>query len=342
MDIVINPTNACNFSCKFCAASDISAGKLTSEQTIERLSIFKDKLRMIIINGGDPLMMDPQYYYDIINWCRTELMRIVPISMTTNLLDFYNHPEKWTGLFREKGVGIATSFQYGDKRGYIKNGEFVVYDEKIFREVISLFFSLVGYKPSFIYVTDKDNEKDLFKVIELSNELGMTCKINKASIDGRCKEYYPRYRLFEKYLEIIKEYGFSICVEDNIRNSLYEYMKDPNSVLPCDMNRECYNGIRTITPSGYLVQCPHIAYMDKLSIEQYRIDKDPYNKYKFRSKYYCIKSDCHNCKWFKICNSCAVYIREVKNNNDEVQYCSRMKNILELIEDEYRNEQKGS
>lgn len=336
MDVIINPTNECNFACKFCAASAISHGKLSSKETIEKLSLFKDTLNMIIVNGGDPLIMDPQYYYDILNWCRSELNRIVPISMTTNLIDFYRNPEKWIGLFREKEIGIGTSFQYGNKRGYIENGKFIVYDEKMFRDVISLFFSLIGYKPSFIYVTDRDNEQYLFDIIELSKELKIGCKINKAIIDGRYKEYYPRYRLFEKYLEIIRKYGFE--VEDNIYNHLHKYFEDPDFILSCDMNRYCYKDICTITPNGSIVQCSHISYMDEKEIEKYRMDKNPDNNYRFRKKYYSIKSDCYGCEWDNICNSCAVYIREVRNNNDENQYCSKMRNVLELIRDEYRKE----
>ena len=334
MDIVINPTSACNFACKFCAASNMQSNRLTSKQTIDLLSKFKDTLRMIVINGGDPLMMDPQYYYDIMNWCRTELMRMVPISMTTNLLDFYTHPEKWIGLFKEKEVGIITSFQYGDKRGYIKDGKFITYDEKKFREISDSFLSYIGYRPSFIYVVDQDNEQYLEKAIELALELGIECKINKSVTYGRQKTYYPRYKLFNRYLDLIRKYGKFVLMDDSIQ---FNRFFDGLPMTMCDLNRYCYSNMSTITTDAKIVSCPNLAYIDKEEISsKYDIIRDEYNRYRFRTKYYSIRTECKECEYFDMCNSCAVYIKEVRDNNDESNYCSEMKKVLELIEDEHR------
>ena len=66
MDVVINPTSACNFACKFCAASNMTRSMLSSKETISLLNRFRDKLSMIVINGGDPLMMDPLRYTRVV------------------------------------------------------------------------------------------------------------------------------------------------------------------------------------------------------------------------------------------------------------------------------------
>lgn len=334
MDVVINPTSACNFACKFCAASNMPRSMLSSKETISLLDRFRDKLSMIVINGGDPLMMDPQYYYDILEWCRTDLMRFVPMSFTSNLLDFYNHPEKWIGLFNEKEVGVITSFQYGDKRGYIREGKYIVYDEGMFREISDSFLSYIGYRPSFIYVVDQDNEQYLEKAIELALELGIDCKINKAVTYGRQKTYYPRYKLFSRYLELIQKYGKFILMDDSMQ---FHRFFNGLPMTMCDLDRYCYYNMSTITTNGQVVSCPNLAYLDKDEISsRYDICRDEYNRYKFRTKYYSIRTECKECEYFDMCNSCAVYIREVKDNGDELNYCSEMKKILGMMKNEYR------
>ena len=73
IDIIINPTKKCNFCCDFCAASEIPNDEISIEDTIKILEKYQREygIRTIIINGGDPLMMSPNYYYmEIIRWIK--------------------------------------------------------------------------------------------------------------------------------------------------------------------------------------------------------------------------------------------------------------------------------
>ena len=84
--------------------------------------------KTIIVNGGDPLMVEPDYYWRIIDWL-DEHNYDTSISLTTNLWPFYKKPKKWTPLFNNDRVGVTTSFQYGGGR---LKGDYTEFTEEDF------------------------------------------------------------------------------------------------------------------------------------------------------------------------------------------------------------------
>ena len=68
MDLIIKPTELCNFRCTFCSSTHITEDK-TAQLDLEYVYAFLKRFpdtKTIIVNGGDPLMIDPQYYWDLI------------------------------------------------------------------------------------------------------------------------------------------------------------------------------------------------------------------------------------------------------------------------------------
>ena len=69
MELIIKPTEACNFKCTFCSSTDIAEDKssrLDLEQVFKFLKRFPET-NTIIVNGGDPLMVPVNYYWEIIS-----------------------------------------------------------------------------------------------------------------------------------------------------------------------------------------------------------------------------------------------------------------------------------
>ena len=140
MDLILKPTVKCNFACTFCSST------VLSEQPNDELDlVYVDRFlqrfpgtRTIIVNGGDPLMMSPQYYWDILALLERHKSKAI-ISLTTNLWAFYKKPEKWEALFRHPQVGVATSFQYGDAR---LKGDLTPFTESEFWAVSDLFLDI--------------------------------------------------------------------------------------------------------------------------------------------------------------------------------------------------------
>jgi hypothetical protein len=70
MDLIIKPTELCNFKCTFCSSTKISDNRkdeLSHDYIFSFLKRFPET-KTIIVNGGDPLMMEPEYYWKIIRW----------------------------------------------------------------------------------------------------------------------------------------------------------------------------------------------------------------------------------------------------------------------------------
>ena len=68
MDLIIKPTEACNFKCSFCSSTAIdpnNAGLLDMDYIFRFLKRYPET-KSLIINGGDPLMVDPSYYWKLI------------------------------------------------------------------------------------------------------------------------------------------------------------------------------------------------------------------------------------------------------------------------------------
>ena len=199
MDLVIKISDKCNFKCDFCSSNMIAANhndlplwKVTS------YIVDHPQVRNIIVNGGDPLCVDPEWYWNLLYWLE-ETKRDINISFTTNLWDFYKHPEKWEELFKEH-ISVCTSFQYGDERK-LATGE--VFTEDMFVEIFNMFEERIGYKLKFIAVQNHKNASYALATVELAKRLGTTCRINPALKSGRTEFPYPFHLMMRTWLDII-------------------------------------------------------------------------------------------------------------------------------------------
>ena len=69
MDLIIKGTSKCNYRCTFCSSTVLSDdhNDVLDIAYIDRfVQRFADTLNTVIVNGGDPLMMPVQYYWDIL------------------------------------------------------------------------------------------------------------------------------------------------------------------------------------------------------------------------------------------------------------------------------------
>lgn len=329
MDVIINPTNKCNFKCSFCAASNMHKATLSFKDTVLILDKYKKDITRLIINGGDPLVMSPHYYEKLIKWTEDITDHYIDISITTNLWDYYLHPNKWINIFKHHRIWVMTSFQY--KGRYHKLGETIKpFTEKEFVEAITRFKDDIGYVPQFIYVVDNDTEDKIMDALKLADELNTKCKMNKIMSSGRASDtYYPRYRMFEKYAEIIKE-GY-MYTETNCHTTILYGMTNAEMTC-CDMDTKCYKNIRCINPDKSVTSCCYIGQnINDDNRNKYDISINDDNDISFKKKYPYIKEECSFCSNYRICNSCSVYIKEVRDNHDEEKYCYQMKKIVPIL-----------
>jgi len=338
MDLIIKPTERCNFKCTFCSSTHITEDK-TAE--LDHDYIFKflkryPETQTIIVNGGDPLMMHPDYYWEIIEHL-DEINSPATVSFTSNLWPFYKNPEKWIDLFRHPRMGITTSFQYGGGR---LKGDLSEFTEEDFWSVSDMMLELVGYRPDFIAVITEENEGDAIKNVELAKRMGVVCKLNYALSSGPPVKFknivmgqegrpYMLSKIYEIYVDIWKK---NLAPWEYNTTQMIKRLSEGNTT--CPQNRNCDSGIRTLQPSGDYYSCG--AFGDD---NLYKIDfeKEMSGKKIFPLKYQpelqSLKQSCFTCPMFEICNGCKKTIKDLKDYNMVEDHCFRMKKIApDIIE----------
>jgi radical SAM protein with 4Fe4S-binding SPASM domain len=320
MELIIKPTEACNFKCTFCSSTSIAESKsqlLSHDQIFRFLKRFP-QTSTIIVNGGDPLVVKPDYYWKIISFLDQHNMPAT-ISFTSNLWDFYQHPEKWTDLFRHPRMGIATSFNYGDTRRITKTR---VYTEDIFWEVSNLFLEKVGYRPDFISVINDDNEDTALDNVRLAQKMNVECKLNYAMASGIQSKPYVLSKIYRTYLEVEKQ---GLTPWEFNTKQMIKRMSKVSTV--CPQNRDCDSTIRCLQPAGDYYSCG--AFGDDkenpISFEDEMNSPVVFKPLKEKLDIQFLKEECLTCPMFDICNGCHKTVRDLKRHNLVVEHCAIMK-----------------
>jgi|688.fasta_scaffold155294_3 radical SAM protein with 4Fe4S-binding SPASM domain len=338
MELIIKPTERCNFKCTFCSSTHITEDK-TNELSHEYIFRFLKRFpetNTIIVNGGDPLMMDPQYYWDIIKYLDDNNLS-TGISFTSNLWPFYKNPNKWKELFNHPRMGITTSFQYGGGR---LKGDLSEFSEEDFWNVSNAMLEHCGYRPDFIAVITEENEHLAIKNVELAKKMGVECKLNYAFSSGPPVKFkniimgqegnpYMLADIYAIYVEIWKQ---GLTEWEYNTKQMVKRLKGYTTT--CPQNRNCDAGIRTLQPTGDYYSCG--AFGDD---RQYSIDFEKEMNgvkifpLKFQLELQSLKQSCFTCPMFDICNGCKKTIKDLKEHNLVEAHCAKMKAIAaDIIE----------
>lgn len=323
MNLVIKPTEACNFSCTFCSSSylvDDKKARLELDKIFQFLKRFPDTEKIFVV-GGDPLMMPPTYYFDLIKHIENNKYKAI-LSLTTNLWDFYKKPDKWIELFNHPKIEIGTSFQYGSGR-QIKPGE--VFTEQHFREIYRMFQRYVpGKDLSFLAVIDESNEHLAIDHLYLAKDLKTQCRLVYAAMSGKAGDVYPIAKMISIYIQIWK-----LGLSDYEESCFTVSEKLKNVFVGCNLDRQCDSTMRSLNADGRYFSCgPLNDDLDKENeIDFGKEMAGDFFKPIQASKYRYLKEECFGCKMFEICNGCVKHIKDLKRTNKVEENCIKMKSL---------------
>ena len=327
MDLIVKPTELCNFKCSFCSSSKITFEDNTA--TLDLNKIFKFLKRFpdtqtIIVNGGDPLMMKPNYYWKIIEFLDKHDLPAT-ISLTTNLYPFLMKPMKWKELFNHPRIGVATSFQYGGGR---LKGDYSEFTEEDFWKCSDAMLEHVGYRPSFIAVSVEENEDTHIKTVELAKKMDVVCKVNYAMASGSQSAPYQLSKIYERYIQIWKA-GLS----DWEHNTQQMMVRLRGESTICPQTRTCDSGIRTLQPEGDYYSCGAFGDdLDKAIDFDYEMSGGFSTPLATDLSLMSLKNACYTCPMFEICNGCKKTIKDLKQHNMVEDHCKHMKTLaLDII-----------
>lgn len=351
MDLIVKPTEACNFKCTFCSSTKIAAHnatKLDLNKIYQFLERFPET-QTIIVNGGDPLMMSPDYYWKLIDHLETNNLP-ANISFTSNLWPFYKNPKKWADLFRHSRMGIATSFNYGP--GRVK-GDLSLFTEDDLWKVSDAMLEHVGYRPDFISVITDENEHLAIDNVLLAKRMsdnlppsvnedgvktGVECKLNYAMASGKIIEVnghkmgmegnpYQLSKIYEIYVKIaqmgLTEWEF---------NTKQMSKRLVGNATICPQNRTCDEGIRVLQPDGDYYTCGAfgddqdmaISFEDEMAGQFFTPLQD---NFELDS----LKQECYACPMFAICNGCRKTVKDMKAADIVEPHCKLMKSLASDI-----------
>lgn len=326
MELILKVTEMCNFSCTFCSSTDISDDNATILDISKVFEFLKKypKTRTIILNGGDPLMISPDYYWDIIKFLDENDLDAT-LSFTTNLWPFYKNPSKWEKLFKHWRVGVTTSFHYGDTRKISKSR---VYTEQDFWNVSDLFKKRIGYRPDFISVINEENEQTALQNVRLAKEMDVECKLNYAMASG---DQYKPYQLSKIYKIYVDVYNAGLAPwEYNTRQMMVRLHTEETT---CPQSRLCDVSIRALNPGGDYYSCGSFGddkeYPINFNNEIY--DNQFINPLQQAPELHSLKDECLWCEMFKICNGCKKTIKDMKKHNMVQEHCTLMKKLQPSI-----------
>lgn len=336
--LIIKPTELCNYRCTFCSSTDIQGDSPNLD--VEYIKLYLErfpKCPTIIVNGGDPLMMKPEYYWSILKIIE-DMGLSTTLSFTSNLWAFYKKPSMWVDLFRHRLVGVSTSFQYGNAR---LKGDLTPFTEEEFWEISDLMLKEVGYRPPFIAVIAKENENTAIQTVELAKRMGVVCKLNYAMASGpkttfkgitigNADSTYVLADIYEKYIEIA-EAGLAPW-EHNTQVMIKRLAGQQNQI--CPQARQCDEGIRALQPGGKYYSCGAFGddglYPIDFSNEMAGGFETPL---RYQPELQSLKSGCYECPMFEICNGCRKTTHDLKRLDLVEVHCSKMKTLAPKIID---------
>lgn len=322
MEFIIKPTEACNFACTFCSSTMISDDHF---RVLDLTYIFDflrkyPKTNTLIINGGDPMMIKPKYYWDIIRFLDEHDMPAT-LSFTSNLWPFLKNPEPWIALFKHERVGVTTSFNYGDTRRITPNR---IFTEEDFWQVSDAFLEHIGYRPDFISVITDENEDSALANVELAKRMGVECKLNYGMASGDLSESYQLSKIYKIYMDV-----YNAGLMDWEYNTKQMVQRLYAGSTTCPQSRNCDRGIRAINPGGDFYSCgafgddreKPISFTKEMNaaIPATPLDDDP--------DLAVLKGECYSCPMFKICNGCRKTIKDMKHEGIVEEHCTLMKSI---------------
>ena len=323
MELIIKPTERCNFSCTFCSSTNLTDDK-SAVLPISKIARFLDRFpetNSIIVNGGDPLMMSPDYYWEMIREIEKRGMKS-KIGLTTNLWGFYKNPDLWTELFRHPLIGVGTSFNYGTTRRITKTQ---VLTEEIFWDISNLFFERIGYRPDFISVITDENAHTAMDSVRLAKKMGVVSKVNYALGSGRLSKPFLKGHIYKFYLDVIDE-----GLEQYEYNTMQLLKKSQSELTTCPVNRECDENIRCLQPDGDYYSCGAFGDDKEYAIDFETEMNSQVKSYPLRSdlEIQMLKVECLICPLFEICNGCKKNISDLKRNSMVEEHCGAMKENL--------------
>ncbi len=344
--IMKNPGVSCNLGCIYCIEEqknyDSLENKISLEQVRKLARLTKEYSINVIFHGGEPMILEPAYYEDIMNIFE-EINDDVYFGMQTNATKI---DDKWIEFLKKNShrLGISVSIDGTrelNKLRTTKTGE-PTFDmafsniKRLEEENIStgLLCTVVS--------TSLGKERELYNFITSFDNLKFV-KVN-ACTDRNEDGTIPTWAVTPKqYYNFISNF-FDVMLEDgkwkHYIEPIISILKNLQGVRTayCNFNNEKCTNFLTIYPDGRLTSCDNyylkhglIGHLDDLKDIKSAIALE--TNLDLKCSYKSLLKKCENCEVNDICKGGCIATRE--RYQDE--YCEAMKEMIAHFSEIYMN-----
>lgn len=321
MDLIIKPLEQCNFKCTYCSSTQLVEDK-KARLSLDKVRSFLTRFpntKTIIVNGGEPLLMSPDYYWKIIEFLDDLNMKETTLSFTSNLWLFKKDPNKWLPLFRHMRVSVGTSFDY---RGRIKD-DGKPYTEDEFWSISNLCANTLGYRPNFISVITEETLEDMIPLVLLAKKMDVLAKLNRVVSSGKQHKPLLLPVIYRKYLEIIDQ---GLANWEHNASELLNLLQGRPTI--CPIARDCESHIRVLQPDNSYYSCGSFGD-DRVFPIHFEKEMQGTQQKNFQTvDLHAHHQDCYSCFNFSLCNGCRKTIVDVRNHNLTKEHCKGMKALI--------------
>lgn len=346
---ILKPTKECNAQCEYCCTPPDGIKRWTIEKTqqvIDKLLPHMSQRSSIVFHGGEPMMMGPDYYYQINDYIKSKKPDI-NIGIQTNLLLYKS--SAWKDLFLNVfSGGVSTSYE-PDNHSRILNGSSVKYANVFFNALEQLIDD--GIKPLVIGTFSSLSLNDGMRLYEFSinrKRRSFHIRLNYQYPMGRIRDTGPAITPVEYGEMLIDVYNrWIVDAPSFIVTPLNQMLKicltGDNNI--CPWTNSCGGQFVSIDPDGSTYNC---GLFSDMHIQEYcfgNIFKQPVNELlaspaarNIRRRRVNILPDCSSCRHFSVCQGgCA---RDSVLFNEDLYgkfyYCKSWKMVFDRIKESIR------
>ena len=323
MTIVIIPSFACNFRCKYCYlhnTTKLSQQELRAEFVCSVLNQFKQQIHnlgeklTLIWHGGEPLLWGYDNYCKIFEFIQQELSDITiqnSIQCNLSLIDL-----RYIELFKLYNVKVGFSLDgqkeiNDEQRVYVNGGG--TFDKIM--ENLEL-CRTNGLQVGCVAVCSKKHVGRIKQLYHFMNNHKLNFKLNPLFETGEATNVKDELGITAmEYADIMTEL-FDLCINDKNNTIVEENLIEMSSAVATGVTKHCLFGYNcqdnfmAIAPSGDVMPCGRFCDNDLLQYSYGNLHReslaDILPRIKRTETYkraeYIAQSGCAKCKWFNICH----------------------------------------
>lgn len=355
MTIVIIPSFACNFRCKYCYlhnSTKLLSKKLSAEficnflhQLIDSVGV-KNKQITLIWHGGEPLLWGIDNYRKVFEFIKTNLPKQdIKHSLQCNLslLD-----DAYIELFKQYNVKIGFSL---DGQKEINDAQRIYPNGKGTSEIVLEKLELCrehNLQIGCVTVCSRKHIRKIKQLYHFMNSLKLNFKLNPLFETGEAITIRDEFSITAmEYADMMIEL-FDICMQDSNNCIVEENLLEMGSAVAtgvtehCLFGYNCQDNFMAIAPTGDVMPCGRFCDNDLLHYsygnlyEESLADILPRIKQSeiYKRAEHIAASGCAKCKWYNICHGGCMHDGFLASGDfkHKTFLCSAYKKIFAHIE----------